>query len=114
MEELEEWINKLKNSKKPVIVEGIKDRLALESFGVKNIITLNKPLYEIIEDVACKHKKCIVLTDLDRKGKELYGKLSSGLQRLGVEVDNYFREFLLKKTKLRQIEGLGSYFSNLH
>jgi len=47
-----------------------------------------------------------LLTDLDKKGKELYGKLNSGLQRFGVRIDNNFREFLFKKTKIRQIEGL--------
>ena len=47
-----------------------------------------------------------------KQGKELYGKLNSGLQQLGVEVDNNFRNFLFKKTKLRQIEGMDTYAAN--
>jgi len=107
------YINKIKQSEIIVIVEGKKDKSALEKFGIKNIIELNKkPIFEIIESISSKNKECIILTDLDKQGKELYGKLNSGLQQLGVEVDNNFRNFLFKKTKLRQIEGLTTYIEN--
>ena len=108
-EELDEFIKDLRSSEKLIIVEGMKDKKALESFGIKNIVTLNKPLHQVIEDVAEKSKDVIILTDLDKKGKELFGKLSSGLQSHGVRVDKSFREFLFRKTKLRQIEGLVTY-----
>jgi len=108
--ELKEFIEKLKESNKLVIVEGKKDRKALEQLGIKKIITLNKePLFKIAENISKEHKDIIILTDLDKKGKQLYGKLNSSLQRLGLRVDNSFRNFLLKKTKLRQIEGIISY-----
>ena len=90
-----------------VIVEGKKDTKALQELGIKNIIELSKKsLFDIIEKVSSKNKDCIILTDLDKKGKQLYGKLNSGLQRHGVRIDNKFREFLFRKTKIRQIEGL--------
>ena len=109
-EELNEFIEKLKESNKLIIVEGEKDRKALEQLGINNIITLNKePLFKIAENISKEHRDVIILTDLDKKGKQLYGKLNSSLQRLGLRVDNSFRNFLLKKTKLRQIEGLTSY-----
>lgn len=108
-----DWISRLKKSNKIIIVEGKKDKEALECLGVSNIITLNKdPIYKVIEEAAKENKKVIILTDLDKEGKKLYGRLNSGLQRFGVEVDNYFREFLFKKTKLRQIEGILSYLLN--
>lgn len=110
---LRDWISRLKDSNKIIIVEGKKDKKSLERLGISNIVILNKnPVYKTIEEVAKKNKKAVILTDLDREGKKLYGKLNSGLQRLGVEVDNYFREFLLKKTKLRQIEGILTYCLN--
>ena len=110
--EFSEQINKIKKSKILVIVEGKKDKIALEKFGIKNIVTLNKkPLFEIIENISSKNKDCIILTDLDKTGKKLYGKLNHGLQQFGVKVDNNFRN-LLYKTKLRQIEGLVSYIDN--
>lgn len=110
-EELAEQIEKLKREIRPLIVEGKKDQAALESLGVRApIITLTrKPIYSIVEDIAEKYKECVILVDLDKEGKRLFGKLSSGLARLGVRVDNKFREFLLKKTKLRQVEGLVRY-----
>lgn len=114
IEELNEEINKLKKTNKLIIVEGKKDKEALEKFGLKNIIQLNKkPLFQIIEDISNKNKECVILTDLDKKGKQLYGKLNSGLCRYGVKVDNKFREFLFKHTKLRQIEGIDNYLEAL-
>jgi len=110
MNELIEEIEKLKNSGCIIIVEGKKDKSALEKFGIENILTLSrKPLFSIIEDVVKKNKEVVILTDLDRKGKQLYGRLNSGLQKFGVKVNNTFREFLFRETKLRQIEGIVTY-----
>ena len=110
---LNKHIEKIKNYNIIVIVEGKKDRLALQKFGINNIKELNKkPIFQIIEEISASNKECIILTDLDKKGKELFGKLNSGLQKNGVRVDNQLREFLFKHTKLRQIEGLDSYLES--
>ena len=69
-------------------------------------------MFEIIENIADNHKECAILTDLDNEGKKLFGKLNSGLSSHGVRVNNKFREFLFKKTKLRQIEGIDTYIRN--
>ena len=112
--EFSEHIDKIKQSNQLIIVEGKKDRKALQNFGIKNIIELNKkPLFEIIENISDKNEKCIILTDLDRHGRELYGKLNSGLQQRGVKIDDSFRNFLFKNTKLRQIEGLENYIEKI-
>lgn len=108
-EEVYLLLEKLGSSGKTVIVEGNKDKKALEQFGVKNVVTLKKPLYRIVEDVAANTKDAVILTDLDKKGKLLYGKLNTGLQHNGVRIDNKLRNFLFRKTKIRQIEGLGRY-----
>ena len=105
-----DYIEKIKKSETLIIVEGKKDKKALKNLGIKNIMELNKkPLFEIIENISIKNNDCIILTDLDKKGKELYGKLNSGLQRYGVKVDNKFRNFLFRHTKIRQIEGLSNF-----
>ena len=110
METIEEWIEQLKDSHKLIIVEGKKDKEALETYGIRNIFPLNgKPLYKVIEEVADNYKDAIILTDLDKEGKKLFGNLNSNLSRFGVRVDNSFRNFLFRKTKLRQIEGLDKY-----
>jgi 5S rRNA maturation endonuclease (ribonuclease M5) len=106
-EDFLEMLHKLASSGKPIIVEGKKDRKALQELGLKNrIFILDKPLFAVVEEVAAATKDVVILTDLDRKGKELYGKLNAQLQGLGVGVNNDFRNFLFRKTKFRQIEGL--------
>ncbi len=94
------------------LVEGKKDKGALEKFGIKEVITLDKPIYSVVEDIVERKKPCVILTDLDKEGKKLYGKLNDALCRHGVKVDNTIREFLFRKTKLRQIEGVDTYFSS--
>lgn len=101
-----EQIKKIKDLDILIIVEGIKDKAALQRLGLKNIITLKKPIYKIVEEVSENFKECIILTDLDKEGKKLYGKLNTGLSQSGVRIDNKFRNFLYRNTQLRQIEGL--------
>ena len=123
-EQLREHINTMIRDENIVVVEGIKDKKALEEFGIRNILVLNKrPLYAVVEKVATvvdKTKKLtgekisvVILTDLDKTGKKLYGKLNSDLQHFGVRIDNKFREFLFNETKLRQIEGMKKYVERL-
>ncbi|MBW2988992.1 toprim domain-containing protein [Candidatus Woesearchaeota archaeon] len=108
--ELLEWIEKLRDSDRIILVEGKKDKAALRNLGIGNVVQLNKrPLYIVVEELAEKSKGVMILTDLDRKGKQLYAKLNHHLQSLGVKIDNRFRNFLFRKTQLRQIEGMDSY-----
>jgi len=113
MEDFILQIEKLRKLEAAVIVEGKKDREALEKFKINNIFELSKrPLFAVIEDVSDKYDECIILTDLDRQGRELFGKLNSGLIKNGVKVNNTFRNYLFR-TKLRQIEGLVGYIMHL-
>ena len=110
IEEFNNLIEKIKNSNTLIIVEGKKDKVALQKLGINNIMELSKkPLFQIVEEIANSNDECIILTDLDKKGKEIYGKLNSNLQKHGVRINNKFREFLFKYTKLRQIEGINTY-----
>ncbi|MFH1440244.1 MAG: toprim domain-containing protein [Candidatus Woesearchaeota archaeon] len=110
-----DWISAVVASEKVIIVEGSKDRKALINIGIGNkIIMINgsdRGLFNVVEKAA-KNKKIILLTDMDKKGKELYGKLRKDLCRLGVEVDNKFREWLQRNTKLSHIEGIDNYMMN--
>ena len=113
IEEFRKLIQKIKDSNILIVVEGKKDRIALQKLGIINVRELSKkPLFQIVEEIADSNKECVILTDLDREGKELYGKLNSNLQKHGVKINNKFREFLFKHTKLRQIEGIDSYINN--
>ena len=68
IEELKDEIEILRNSKKPIIVEGKRDQIALKNLGIKSL-TLKKPLYKIIETISEDNKGCIILTDLDKEEK---------------------------------------------
>jgi len=110
IDELEKLIEETRNSGILVIVEGKKDRIALEKLGINNIVELSKkPLFQIVEDVSSSNDECAILTDLDREGKGLFGKLNSQLQANGVRINNKLREFLFRHTKLRQIKGIRTY-----
>lgn len=105
---MKEWLEKLRNSRKLIIVEGKKDKAALEKLGVKNVFPISrKPIYSFIEGIEAK--EVIILTDMDRTGKRLYGIIKHNLQLKGIKVDNYFREYLFKNAKITQIEGLVHY-----
>src|SRR3989344_3729073 len=100
MSELEKIQNKI------IIVEGPKDKLALENLGYKKVFTLTgKALFEVVESLP-NTNEVIILTDLDKKGKELYHKLKVMLTKRKIKVDDSFRLYLFKETKIRQIEGL--------
>jgi len=94
---------------KPIIVEGKKDKIALENLGCSRIITLNGSkagLYNIIEKLPENCKEAVILTDLDKKGKQLYHRIKKILTVNKIKVDDRFRLYLFKETKIRQIEGL--------
>jgi len=107
IEEVEDELEKLKKTKKLIIVEGIKDKAALEQLGLSNIIVMKgRPLYKIFEDI--KAEEVVLLVDLDKEGKEIYGKLKRGLHAQGIKTNEKLRNILFR-TNLRQIEGLPHY-----
>ncbi|MBI2580589.1 toprim domain-containing protein [Candidatus Woesearchaeota archaeon] len=111
-EEFAVLLGGLVKSKAAVIVEGKKDKAALEKIGVSSrmFVLSRKPLFAVAEEVAANYMAVAILTDLDEEGKKLYGKLSTSLQRLGVKIDDGLRNFLFKNTRLRQIEGITALF----
>jgi 5S rRNA maturation endonuclease (ribonuclease M5) len=114
-EEFEEQLNLLKKKDLLIIVEGKKDLAALARLGFTNryILTLEGPLYRNVEQIASIAKRVALLPDLDPEGRKLYSSLKRDLSQFGVQIDDTFREFLFRKTKLRQIEGMDSYIEKL-
>ncbi len=106
-------LEEIKEKELPVLVEGHKDKKALQHFGIgkEHITTLSVPLYKFIE----RHqgKEVAVLTDLDRHGRKLYGKVRHDGMHFGVKINNRLRHFLLRETELSHIEGLPRYMSNM-
>ena len=112
METLEDWLRELKASGRQIIVEGKNDKKALVEIGIpeEKITELDRPLFEVVENIAKVHKQVIILTDLDAEGKKLYRELNNSFQNLGIRIDHEFREFLFKETQLSHIEGISTYF----
>src|SRR3989344_2629688 len=94
-------LEELKACSTPVIVEGKKDAAALKLFGISNIIELSKQSLAALIDNLAAEKECIILTDLDKEGKKLYGKLAAHCQHHGIKINKKFRKFLFAETKLR-------------
>lgn len=99
-----------------VIVEGIKDKASLELVGFKNIVVWQgKPYYKKIEEIVGLAKKTktevIILTDFDKKGKQLYKIIKKELIKEGIKINDKLRKMLLKE-KISHVEGLASFVKN--
>ncbi|MEK6835798.1 MAG: toprim domain-containing protein [Nanoarchaeota archaeon] len=113
MRTINDWVNELAhNNYSLIIVEGKKDKIALNKLGIENVNSINEPIYLVIEKLVNHNKEIIILTDLDREGKKIYAKLKHEFQRYGIKINNKYRKFLIKHTKITQIEGLPTYIKN--
>ncbi len=104
---IEKELEKIKENNYLVLVEGKKDKRALNLLGISNVEFLeNRPLFQVIEEI--KEKNIVILTDLDSEGRKLFSKLKTGLERNGIKMHNNIRNYLFR-SELRHIEGLASY-----
>lgn len=92
-EELESVIQEMEDFVDAIIVEGIRDKEALEELGITKEIVMcsSKPDTEFIDYLCSRHKKVTILTDYDRAGKAFNKKLSARLERAGIKVENQYR-----------------------
>ena len=105
-EKIIEILEELKE--KVVIVEGKKDEKALKSLGVKNIIAINgKPLYRIMEIALKVKEELVILTDFDKKGREIEKRLKTLLQKHGENTNSKLRCKIMSLGK-NSIEDLGN------
>ncbi len=100
----------LKGIEVPVIVEGKRDEVALRRFGIKIIIRMSgRSLYDLALYVSERHEEVVILTDFDRAGSEIAGKLNLLFGSLRIKVDTRTRGRLKKeavKYGISQIESL--------
>ncbi|WP_461865519.1 toprim domain-containing protein [Thermococcus sp.] len=109
-------IDKLREFEGVIIVEGVRDEVALRNLGVRaEIIRLSRlPLAEIAF-IASQHRDVMILTDLDRKGEELARKLTRYLEGYKCKVDAETRKELkrIAKKDIKGIEDLYNLYLNL-
>jgi len=73
---------------KAIIVEGIKDKRALKEIGLNNVYTLHGDVRRIARFLKEKGiKKAYILTDFDRRGKELAEKIKGELTAQAIDFD---------------------------
>jgi len=82
----------------PIIVEGKRDRIALKRLGLEGKIILlhrGQNIYEFCEDILKKYEKVILLIDWDKRGEQLYQKVTD-LLKGHFEEYSIFRETLIR------------------
>lgn len=93
-----------------IIVEGKKDKVALEALEIKADFFLlckqNRSLPESAEEIAKKYKKVILMLDNDKKGLELEKTMVHYLQKFGVKVDRKLGKELLTLKNSPTVEGI--------
>jgi 5S rRNA maturation endonuclease (ribonuclease M5) len=102
-----------------IITEGINDMRALRSLGIKGKIFCIKrgkiSLTNFLTQFVNEKAEFIILTDFDRRGRELAGRIAGYLERYGKSFNLTFRakisSFISRDVK--DIEGLPSYIENL-
>jgi 5S rRNA maturation endonuclease (ribonuclease M5) len=96
---------------KLIVVEGKRDEKALKSLGMKDIIAINgRPLYEMAEIALNSKKEVVILTDFDKKGREISKKLKDLLQRRGKPPNSRLRwkVMALGKGKIEDFGGMST------
>ena len=103
------------NKKKPIIVEGEKDIIALKRLGVQGLIlSMNSgfSVTDFCDQLAKKYSHIIILTDWDRRGGYLCHSIQKHL-RGRVLCDLRYREIFAKNSMIRTIEGLPSWIQTM-
>jgi 2,5-diamino-6-(ribosylamino)-4(3H)-pyrimidinone 5'-phosphate reductase len=115
-QELSELIDELRAlpAGTSILVEGRKDRTALQRLGVEApIIQIHSPLPFHRKVSGCL--ELVILTDYDREGRQLARRYEDATRSLGVKPDLEFRRKLRRATlgEVSHVEGLHTYFTNL-
>ncbi len=113
LEILEETLEELDQASRimPIVVEGLKDRMALRSLNVNgHIVIINDgdSMTGTCEKIARKWGAAIILTDWDHKGGQLARQLMDGFDALGMSYDTEYRATISRHVKkdIKDVEGL--------
>ncbi len=115
LEEIKNEIESLKKEHNLIVVEGKKDKNALLNMGFNGdeIFPINRignSLYAVIDDliINIEKRRVCILTDMDKKGRQLYHKIKEKLAENGIKTNNRLRHLLIKEG-ISHIEGLDTY-----
>jgi 5S rRNA maturation endonuclease (ribonuclease M5) len=111
--ELEGVIQEMDDFVDAVIVEGTRDKRALEELGITKEIEMcaSRPDTEFVDYLRTRYKTVAILTDYDSMGKRINKRFIRRLEREGVKVENRYREkigVILGLRGMKSIESLNS------
>ncbi len=112
LDQFRQWLEhlKIKSAEIPVIVESQREEKALRGLKITNILIISQPLELWVEKIAQKHKEVILLLDVDKRGRDLFDKVKSKLEQVGVKIDQRFLQFIYH-LPVKRIEGLPAYIN---
>jgi len=99
-------LNDLNNDESLIIVEGKRDKRALNILGLTNVKDISgKPLDVFVEKVKTNNpKSVIILSDFDEEGQKKEAQLTKLLQKDGIEVNSFMRRYIRKLLQIHRIE----------
>ncbi len=98
---------------KPVIVEGKKDKQALENCGIKErILLINRKPEDLCRSLSGEDE-AIILTDFDERGEELAEVISELLRSYGVRPDTDCRRRLRYALGIRVFQEIDSRYEEI-
>jgi 5S rRNA maturation endonuclease (ribonuclease M5) len=104
----------------PIIVEGPKDKISLESLQVEGNImsakTSGKTVLDVLKEIENQGKeRIILLMDFDREGREMTSRIAQSLENNRIKVDLIFWKKLLGLVgrDVKDVEGLSTYVQTL-
>ena len=107
----EKFLDIVRNSGNIIVVEGKKDRKALEKSGLENIFEISgKSLEKVVDIITGKKLQIIILTDYDKEGIKQYKRLKSLLRPTEIKINDNIRRKFKRIFKVNKIEELNSYF----
>lgn len=111
-QELKSTIKELRKDHRKKIVEGKRDKEALEEFKIKEIEKLDhRPLRKVTSET--EEKEVILLTDYDETGKKLSKDLIELYRAEGIKTDLKYKRKLGKVKGMSEIEELPSKYEEL-
>ena len=120
IEALEELISALLEASQrgaAVIVEGRRDKMALQSLGASGpvIMASSKSILDMAEEAASQYQEIVVLTDWDEKGEEMALLIEQHLRCTQSLANMEIRSRLkrLVKKEIKDVESLGLYVERM-
>ncbi len=100
-----------------ILVEGRRDREALDALGVRGeiIMTSQRTLLNLCEELARTGSDVIILSDWDERGDEVAGLLHTYLEADGLRPDLAIRDRVktLARKEIKDVENLHRYVGRL-